>query len=245
MKFGRALSAAIIWSCISQSVWSETIVDKFSSGIEIAIHKKEFPSLPSTSSTVPISNEKPYQHLLAIFDRMKGTAKPAVDAFELKLVESGNLSCDRQRKFVLVDLKILSRFTKRVTDPDLVIAALFAHELSHYIFDIIMRDYPDHDGPLGPPPIMVEGKEIPFADYEHVNVEGLAAEMLWRAGFKLSEIKKAFDDLLTTVQEISNELKGDPSTDIQSRRTIVLAWLREKGLDVDAGSASQNEMQGK
>jgi|GEM_PF-5939335 len=239
MKFGLLL-AALALVINSQYVWSESIVDEFSRGIDIAVHKKTLPSLLSPNSSTPVLNEKPYPHLLSIFDRIKASIKPVVDDFELKLVDHGDLRCDRQRKYILVDLTILTKFTKQTTDPDLVFAALFAHEFAHYIFDITMNDFPDHDGPLGPMPIMVEGKEIPFTDYEHANTEGYACEILWRAGYKLPEIQKAYDDIFPTVQEILNDLKGDPSTDLASRRAIVAAWLKQKSLSLDA-HPSQNE----
>ncbi len=209
---------------------AQSLSATFTEALEMILKKPNFPRFVSENSTVKVLNKNPDAKLNLIFAKIKSAIHPAADDFQLKLSKHFNVSCDSTRKFILVDLDMIKRFTTHAQHPNLVIAAVLSHEISHYLFDLSMNDYPNHDGPLGPSPIFIHGINIAFADYEHANVEGFSVELLVRAGYTPAEIGEAYDVLLSTVQALLAEFKHDPSTDVQTRRAVVSAWLNEKGL---------------
>lgn len=190
----------------------------------------DLPSLPSEHTKRAVRD--PDAALQPIFARINDSLFPASQGFQLKFSENGNVNCDTQRKYILVDPRFFNGVFNMEVDRDLAIAALFAHEISHYIFSVYEAQSQEKRGPLVG---LLSSRALayPVADWEHLQVETLAAKIMLRAGYSISEIRRGFQAKHTALQSFLNQLTAafgksmGVSTDLNSRRKAIAKWIAE------------------
>ncbi|MGE0527750.1 MAG: hypothetical protein AB7G93_22130 [Bdellovibrionales bacterium] len=187
------------------------------SAMDFVLYGSGLPSIPSDNAKKPLSANEPDPALIAVLERLNRTFPPE-SRFQLKILDGDyNVYADPEKKRILMDPEFVLSLSE---GSPLAVAAIFSHELGHYLYDAhILFKGLSH-------PILLN---IPKADYEHAWVEAFACEIMVRAGYSDLEIERAFRAVHSGIErmmdELSRKFSADPSTDLESRRWVVRQWL--------------------
>ena len=220
-KFNRFLRIAVALFVTVVSAWAHgeaSLRQATAAAINYVIQDSGLPHLPSENSQrTAIQDLTSVPFLGEVFERINASLFPENARFSLKVGTFGNVFCDTERKFILVDLVIFESLTTMGGNRELISAALMAHELGHY-FENVLRAQRKMSLRLD--------IDLAESDREHANVEALACEILRRAGYSDAQIKDGFESLHGNMRRLFWMLLRPDSEDIQAREAAVSLWLR-------------------
>jgi len=215
--FVRTLKLFCITFIFCQNALADSELEKNVANIvQTMIQQSEWPPIPSPNADFTATDEKVDAGLEQIMDRLNAAIFLGRPGFKIRFTDYGNIVCDSERKYILVNPEILEFILSHKNSRSLAAAALLAHEMAHYLEVIATsRDLLQ---------LKIFKYRIPEENITHAYVEVIAAEILRRAGYSKLEIALGFSYVHRPMASLMATLSPH-STDLKTRRAVLAEWF--------------------